>query len=578
MARMSGGLAGVLIAACLVLCATRGADGGILPQLRSRGEPVCACACEGELVEQLLGVVKAAAEQYDALVQRLQRLQIQNAARDAIVAVPVELWFLGGLVAAWACAALGAARARRRVAAAASAEARRLSQALQQRSEQWRSAVAEATELASLLQQQSGGGSAGAGNPQPAVAAPDQAAAAAAPDCAAEPGATADAAEGDRDIDVAARAGRDTGSGKSSDKPAKPSDAPATDAAAPRDGSAARRADPRAGPAAAAGDDAPPRKLRFEEPGAADEDTPSAGCAAAGGAGADEARLHVLLEEFNRALEARGLSHRRLALAPAPAPEAAPAAPEAASAEEVRRLRDRIGQLESQAAAASASASAQAQPTALVAVPQGSLYVTHREMELAHENAALKQQLQAAAALPPPGGDGWVTTTRGGGGADGGGALDPAHELWVPAGGLAGPWGFTPAGKSAAGSILGGALTPPPRGSALGSGCGSARATPGSEGSVKTAHGSGGRGAAARSGPPALRGAGSVAASAGGSPSKGSSGGTPRERMAAALQDSRARIEQLALNLNAIPLKAQPPSATAPSFGSAAQQEEDWGV
>jgi hypothetical protein len=236
----------------------------------------------------------------------------------------------------------------------------------------------------------------------------------------------------------------------------------------------------------------------------------------------------------------------------------------------VRRLQARISQLEEQVRAG-AGASPQVVQHAVVPLAAGAMYVTHKEMELVQENQALRQQLQQA--LMAPGGgsggaliapDGWVTTTRGGTAVDAGGAPDPGQEVWMPAASLGGGWGATPLlAAKAGGGILaavggggdGDGLVTPLRGAPGGAGgAGSTRATPGSEGSVKTAHAPGSGGARAR-------GSGAAAAAVGmlpplragslvGSPSKGSSSGTPRERAAAALNDSRTRLEQISLNLN----------------------------
>jgi hypothetical protein len=109
-----------------------------------------ACVCDSDVVEQLLGVLRRASSQYDVLAQRFARLKAQAASRDAILAVPLEVWFGFGLLAAWACARLGAVRARARTGATA----QQLSRDLSQRTTQWKVAVAEATDLAALLQQQ----------------------------------------------------------------------------------------------------------------------------------------------------------------------------------------------------------------------------------------------------------------------------------------------------------------------------------------------------------------------------------------------------------------------------------------
>jgi hypothetical protein len=369
-------------------------------------------------------------------------------------------------------------------------------------------------------------------------------------------------------------------------------------ASAPRDrGAAASGADAVCAAGAPAADalEEPRRRLRFEGEGAAP---------------INEDELRCLLEDFNQSLLEQGLSHKQLALAPAaptspaqplarglcatplaeaaagaaawpqPAPEHGPGGaaakdaatlPRPAGAGEVARLQARISQLEEQVRAQAAPAAPAPQPQvvqhAVVPVAAGAMYVTHKEMELVQENQALRQQLQQATMGPGSGGgalmppDGWVTTTRGGTAVDG--APDPVHELWVPASALGGGWGATPLSVAkTGGGILGGCgglVTPlrgtPPGGGVSGGAAGSTRATPGSEGSVKTAAhtpSSGGHASRSRSGAapavgmlPPLR-AGSLT----GSPSKGSGGGTPRERMAAQLYDSRTRIEQLALNLN----------------------------
>ena len=67
-------------------------------------------------MEQLLGLLRTAAEQYGTLAQRYKRVIIDKAAMDALLAVPVELWLTAGLVAACLCSWAGAARARRAAA------------------------------------------------------------------------------------------------------------------------------------------------------------------------------------------------------------------------------------------------------------------------------------------------------------------------------------------------------------------------------------------------------------------------------------------------------------------------------
>jgi len=528
-----------LIVVCVSVCASAIID----PHIQQRDSPSTACSCgaeENDIVEQLLVVLRTAGEQYDSLMQRFVRLTHEGALRSAILSVPVELSFLTGLVAAWVCVRLGASRARRR----SSTDLQQTRKTLHQRTTQWKVAAKEATDLAALLQPQHEGGVVSGGAAALTVPAP-----------------VYDAA------DVSKSDARDTDTYRIIEKPAaynnKPADntaatVAAVDATAARDDGATIPAAP-----AAAGDaEQTCRQLQFEEDGL------------------NEHALRSLIEDYNKILAEQGLAHKQVALAPA-APPSTPRAPtplsaaaagaaawpqqraspehhspapapsptpstSAVSADEVRRMQLRISQLEAQVRATSSATTA---APAAAPLPAGALYVTHKEMELVQENQSLRQQLQQLMVGGGAGPDGWVTTTRGGMGVE---DMNPSQELWMPATSLAAaPW-HTPLSGSKTGGILGGGgaqLTPI---RVFGSGGGSARLTPASEGSVKTGHapGSGGglrgKGSAAATLPP-LR-AGSLAAgSAAGSPS---SSGTPRERMAAVLHDSRTKIEALGLNLN----------------------------
>lgn len=215
--------------------------------------------------------------------------------------------------------------------------------------------------------------------------------------------------------------------------------------------------------------------------------------------------------------------------------------------EQMKRLQLQVAQLEAQVRSSSG-------PPPTPGVPAGSPYVTHKELDLVQENQALRQALQMATAGK---GDGWVTTTRGGGSVDGDGAM--GAEVWLPATALAGHGGWTPLVgiKTDGGGMLGAAAagaacsagTPPGLPRVLVGG------TPASEGSSRTGHtpcsgpttraGGGGLNGARPPLGSGARASGSANASTGASPSRASSGGTPRERMMAGLQDSRSKIEQL---------------------------------
>ncbi|KIY97772.1 hypothetical protein MNEG_10190 [Monoraphidium neglectum] len=598
-------------------------------------EAICGCACENDLVEQLLGVLAVAAEQYDALLKQLVRLRHEGAVRSAALAVPLELSFLLGLISIFATARLAASRARR----GSNVQLQKLQTVLSQRTTQWEIAARESTDLAALLQQ------------APRVSVQSQTAtlsqwenphetAAPIADTSCQPVieqkvtmAVADASKNSgRDTDPSKQSAgkpgarsRTTGAasastptcGGSAPSPARPAE----------DGVAAAAAGTSPPPAATAsrgGDNQAVRHLQFEE------DRP-------GGRQVSVEELQALVEDFNRSRLEQGLTQMRLTPAteaamdaegraqpqpPHVGPAAArqPASPLAVAAaraatwpqpleapplggDEVQRMQLRISQLEAQVARGGAPPPAPPPPPAQV-LPAGAQYATRNELELVQakmelsqenqavrqENAALKQQLQAQdqhlALLAASQGDAWVTTTRGGtaaGGSDGGGGAGQP-EVWVPASSLAGSW--TPGGVKVGASILAGSmLTPPPR--ILCGGAGSARGTPASDGSVKTTHtpGSGGPsaranggagGATSRASPgsrapllPGLRTGSAVAsavASAGASPSKGSSGGTPRDRLAAGLLDTRSKIEQLGQALKASPLSSKAADKHSPGF------------
>lgn len=110
-------------------------------------EAPCACACEHDLVEQLLDVLRVGVEQYDHLMQRFIRLK-HDPIRLIAMALPVELSFILGLISAWISARVGAYRARRK----GRSKLQVLTMALKQRTTQWKVAVAEATDLAALLE------------------------------------------------------------------------------------------------------------------------------------------------------------------------------------------------------------------------------------------------------------------------------------------------------------------------------------------------------------------------------------------------------------------------------------------
>lgn len=121
-----------------------------LPSVSSDGSCACSCQESAAVVEQLLGVAKEASATHDALLQRFLRLQADSALRGAVASVPLEAWLALGLLAAWGCTRLGAARARRR----SGADVRLLAGAVQQRMAMWKAAVAESSELAALLHTQ----------------------------------------------------------------------------------------------------------------------------------------------------------------------------------------------------------------------------------------------------------------------------------------------------------------------------------------------------------------------------------------------------------------------------------------
>jgi hypothetical protein len=130
--------------ACLIAAAAA------FPSVFAASQAAGGCACDPEIVEQLLAALRRASTQYGALAHRYFQLKARDASRDAILAVPLEVWFAAGLLAAWVCARLGAARALARI----SSDAQQLTSALSQRTAQWKVAVAEATDLAALLQRQ----------------------------------------------------------------------------------------------------------------------------------------------------------------------------------------------------------------------------------------------------------------------------------------------------------------------------------------------------------------------------------------------------------------------------------------
>lgn len=110
----------------------------------------CPCTCENDLLEQLLGVVGRAAEQYEALAERYVQLKQQWIAREAVLAFPLELSLAGGLILIIVSSRLAASRARRK----GRAEIQELRAALEQRTVQWEVAARESTDLAALLEQQ----------------------------------------------------------------------------------------------------------------------------------------------------------------------------------------------------------------------------------------------------------------------------------------------------------------------------------------------------------------------------------------------------------------------------------------
>lgn len=245
-----------------------------------------------------------------------------------------------------------------------------------------------------------------------------------------------------------------------------------------------------------------------------------------------------------------------------------------ATADDVQRLHRRLSQLEAHSAKSPPAPPAMAAAAAAVApvaaspahiVPAGAMYVTHKELELSQENQALKAQLQqvlmatgaATAPAPVPSPGGWVTTTRGSAAVESSAAdSSTAHqqELWMPASVLAGPWTPLLSGKGGGGmGISVTAARGAPRGSVTPGSEGSVKTsqtTPGSGGGVGGARGVGARASAGRS-PAAPMGLLNVrAASAAGSPSKGSSSGTPRDRVVAVLSDSKLALEQIKAGLN----------------------------
>ena len=120
-----------------------------LDTVKASQEGICGCACENDLVEQLLGVVARAAEQYEALAERYMRLKHHGAVRAAVLAFPLELSVAVGLISIVLSSRLAASRARRR----SNTQLEKLREALHQRTVQWEVSARETTDLAALLQQ-----------------------------------------------------------------------------------------------------------------------------------------------------------------------------------------------------------------------------------------------------------------------------------------------------------------------------------------------------------------------------------------------------------------------------------------